>query len=183
VAITVANINTGAGYVTAGGTVATADVDGFYIGVTGGTDLGATTGGITITYTLDTTDIFADQTLPPVDIALTSETATIEFDMLETQVANLKWAVSQAVTKSAAGYEKLAAGGRTIVTFIPVTFDVADDDTGLMTKWTFFKCLAGGLEMNFERDAPSTVGVTFTAHADTTHASGHQLFSVRQLLT
>lgn len=182
-AITVANINTGAGYVSVGGTVNTVDVDGFYIGTTGGTNLGATTGGITIAYTADTTDIYADQTLPPVATAITGETATVKFDMLESQVTNLKLAISQNVSKSAAGYEKVAAGGRTIITYVPLMFEVADSDNGLLTTWTFFKCLPGGFEMSFNRDSASAVTVTFTAHADTTHASGHQLFSVKQALT
>jgi hypothetical protein len=184
VAITVTNINTGGAQVIIGGVVNAADGDGFYIGLaSGGNNIGATTGGVTITYTVDITEIFADQTLPPVDVALTSETATIEFDMLESNVPHIKEAVTQNTYDSSASANKLAAGGITTVNFVPLVLEITDNDTGLLTTWTFFKTLPGGFESNFERENPTTVGVTFTAYADTTHASGHQLFSVNEALT
>jgi hypothetical protein len=59
VAITVTNINTGGAQVIIGGVVNAADGDGFYIGLaSGGNNIGATTGGVTITYTVDITEIF-----------------------------------------------------------------------------------------------------------------------------
>lgn len=182
-AITVANINTGGADVTVGGTVESIDGDGFYIGTTGGTDIGATTGGVSITYTVDLNEIFADQTLPAVDVAISSETATVEFDMLESDVTNLKETVSQNVWNSSGSANKLAAGGLTTVNFIPLMLEISDNDTGYTTTWTFFKTLPGGFEVNFERDNPTTAGVTFTAYADTTHVSGHQLFSVNEALS
>lgn len=182
-AITVANINTGGADVTVGGTVNSVDGDGFFIGTTSGTDIGATTGGVTITYTVDITEIFADQTLPPVDVAISSETATIEFDMLESDAENLKEAVSQNVWSTSGSANKLAAGGLSTVSFVPLMLEITDNDTGYLTTWTFFKTLPGGFELNFERENPTTAGVTFTAYADTTHVSGHQLFSVNEALS
>jgi hypothetical protein len=182
-AITTANINTGGAVVTVGGTVNTADVDGYYVGTSGGTDVGCTTGGVSVKYTFETSDIFCDQILAPVDVAITSEAATIDFEMLESEATNLALAIQQCVTKNSVSANKIGIGGITNITFIPLKLEVTDNDTNLLTTWTFFKCTSGGLETNFERQNPTTVKVTFTAYADTTHASGHQLFSVNQALT
>ncbi len=181
-AITTANINTGGAVVTIGGTVSTADVDGYYVGTTGGTDVGCTTGGVTVTYSFETSDIFCDQILAPVDVAITSENATIEFEMLESDASNLALAIQQCVTKNAAGANKIGIGGITNIAFVPLQLAITDNDTNFVTTWTFFKCTSGGLETNFERENPTTVRVTFTAYADTTHASGHQLFSINEAL-
>jgi hypothetical protein len=103
--------------------------------------------------------------------------------MLESNVPHIKEAVTQNTYDSSASANKLAAGGITTVNFVPLVLEITDNDTGLLTTWTFFKTLPGGFESNFERENPTTVGVTFTAYADTTHASGHQLFSVNEALT
>jgi hypothetical protein len=181
--ITTANINTGGAVVTIGGTVSTADGDGYYIGTSGGTDVGCTTGGVTVTYTFETSDIFCDQVLAPVDIAITSETATIEFEMLESDAGNLALGIQQCVSSNDGSANKIGVGGITSMTFVPLQLTVNDNDTALVTTWTFFKCTSGGIATNFERDNPTTVKVTFTAYADTTHASGHQLFSVNEAVS
>lgn len=180
-AITVTNINTGGAVVTAGGAVNSIDVDGYYIGTTGGADVGCTQGGVTVAYSFETRDIFCDQVTSPVETAIINETATIRFDMLESDADNLQLAIQQCVYTQVSGNNKIGVGGIITINFIPLMLEITDnDDTSKKTTWTFFKVLSGGIETNFERENPTTVTVTFTAYADTSHASGHQLFSVNE---
>lgn len=181
-AITTANINTGGATIYVGGTITAVDSDGFYVGTSGGTDVGCTTGGVTIGYTFETTDIFCDQVLAAVDTAVTSESATIEFEMLETHAENLAIALGQGVSETDATASKIGIGGMRAVNFVPVKLTVPDTQTGLLTTWTFYRCKPGNFSISFNRDNPSTVKCTFTAYAETTHGSGHQLFSINQAL-
>ena len=183
-AITTTNINTGGATVTIGGTVNSVDVDGFYIGTSGGTDVGCTNGGVTVVYSFETRDIYCDQVTAPVETAVINETATIKFDMLESDADNLAIAIQQGTSTTDAGVaNKIGVGGLVTVNFTPLQLEITDnDDTSLITTWTFFKTITGGMETNFERDNPTGVTVTFTAYADTDHASGHQLFSVNEAL-
>lgn len=180
--ITTANINTGGATIYIGGTVSTADGDGYYIGTTGGTEVGATTGGCTVNYTFETSDIFCDQVMSPIDVAITSETASIEFEMLETSAANLQLALSQTVSTADSSNSKIGVGGVRNVVYSPIKLTIPDTQSGLLTTWTFFRCKAGAFSTAFNRDTPTTVKCTFTAYADTSHVSGHQLFSVNQAL-
>ncbi len=185
-AITTSNINTGGADVTVGGTVAIVDEDGYYVGTTGGTNIGCTTGGVKIAYSYDATDIFCDQTLAPIEAAITNETATVEFEMLETNSDNIRFAVGQFVSSDDADDNKTGIGGLTTLTYYPLMLEIADNDDGTQTRkttWTFFRTRPQGLESAFERENPTTVKVTFQAYADTSHASGHQLFSINEDLT
>ena len=94
-AITVTNINTAGAVVTLGGTVNAVDVDGFYIGTADGTDVGCTEGGVTVVYSFETRDIFCDQVTAPVETAIINETATINFNMLDSEADNLAIAIQQ----------------------------------------------------------------------------------------
>lgn len=183
-AITVTNINTGGAVVTIGGTVNSVDPDGFYIGTSGGTDVGCTNGGVTVSYSFETRDIYCDQVTAPVETAIINETATIAFDMLESDADNLAIALQQCTTTTDAGVaNKIGVGGLITVNFTPLMLEITNnDDTSLKTTWTFFKTLSGGMESSFERENPTAITVTFTAYADTSHASGHQLFSVNEAL-
>jgi len=182
-AITTTNINTKGATVTIGGTVNSVDVDGYYVGTTGGTDVGCTQGGVTVSYSFETKDIFCDQTLPAVESSIISETATINFEMLESDADNLQLAIQQCeYTEDAGVSNKIGIGGITAITYVPLMLEILDNDTSYTTTWTFFRCLSGGMETNFERENPTAISVTFTAYADTSHASGHQLFSVSESL-
>jgi len=173
--VTTANIKTGGAFVYIGGTVNTVDADGYYIGVTGGTEVGCTTGGVAVNYTFETSDIFCDQLLSPVDVAITGESATIEFEMLETDLDNLEIALSQVVSTTG----KIGVGGIRAMNFVPVMLKISDNkDATKETTWTFYRCKPGGFSTTFSRENPTSAKVTFTAYADTDHASGHQLFSI-----
>jgi len=183
-AITVTNINTAGAVVTLGGTVNAVDVDGFYIGTTSGVDVGCTSGGVTVAYSFETRDIYCDQITAPVETAIINETATVNFDMLESDADNLAIAIQQCTTDSSVSANKIGVGGIIAVNFTPLQLVIKNnDDASLETTWTFFKTLSGGMETNFERDNPTGVTVTFTAYADTSHASGHQSFSVNEVLS
>jgi len=182
--VTVTNINTGGAVVKVGGTVSgTANADDFYDMESDGTDVGCTQGGVTVTYSRETSDIFCDQVTSPVDVALTGETATIEFEMLESQVENILLVLDTDMiysTDGASAYS-IGVGGRDIIAFQPLELTITDNDTAYTTKWCFYRTIAGGIETNFERENPTAVGVTFTAYADTDHASGTpQLFQIVQ---
>jgi hypothetical protein len=181
-AITTTNINTGGAVVTIGGVIPAAsnpDSDGFYWGTVSGTDVGCTTGGVTVSYTFEKQDIFCDQTLAAVETSIISEAAEISMNMLEIDAENLSLAIQQCTRTTNVGVDdKVGVGGVTTITFVPLKLEITDNDTSNLITWTFYKVLSGGIEINFERDNPSQVGVTFTAFADTTHAVGHQLFSI-----
>jgi len=180
--ITVSNINTGGAIVTIGGNILNnPDGDGYYWGTVSGVDLGCTTGGVTVAYNFEKNDIYCDQTLAAVESSIISETATVSFNMLESDVTNLQYAIQQCVFQSNLGVEnKIGVGGVTTITYVPLKLEIADDDTGNLTTWTFFRVLSGGIEINFERDNPTQVNVVFTAYADPLKAVGHQLFSIHE---
>ena len=183
--IQVSNINTAGAVVTIGGTILNnPDADGFYWGTVSGTEIGCTEGGITVKYAIDKKDIYCDQVLIPVAAALTGETATVHMKLLETEADNLIFAIQQGTLKDNAGVEsKIDVGGLQTFTYTPLKLEITDNDTGKLTTWTFFKVLAQGIDINFERDNPTAADVTFTAYADMTHAAGHRLFSIHQDLT
>ena len=181
------NINTGGAVVTIGGVIPAAtnpDGDGFYWGTVSGVDVGCTTGGVTVSYTFEKNDIFCDQTLAAVESAIISEAAEVTFSMLESDAQNLQLAIQQAVRTTNVGVDdKVGVGGITTITFVPLKLEITDNDTGNLITWTFFKVLSNGIEINFERDNPTQVNVTFTAFADTSHPIGHQLFSIHEDLS
>lgn len=182
-AITTTNIQTGGAVVRLGGTV---DADGgnsdWFDVSPQGTDIGCTSGGLTVTYALETSDIFCDQLTAPVDTAITGETATIEFSMLESTAENLKLVMGNFATsedESGVAYW-VGVGGSGLISFQALELEITDNDTGYLTTWTFFRTFASGIDTNFERENPTAFGVSFTTYADTDHSSGKQLFQVRQ---
>jgi hypothetical protein len=182
-AITTANIQTGGAVVLVGGTVSSsANVDGFYDMSASGTDVGCTTGGVTLTYTRDTGDIFCDQVTSPVSVSLNQETATVEFDALESTAQNIERLMNAAMVTSTDGTGSywVGVGGNNTISFQPAQLKITDNDTSYLTYYTFFKTVAGGFEANFERENPTAIGVTLTAYADTSHATGKQLFEIKQ---
>ena len=182
-AVTVGNINVKGAIVRVGGTVIADGGNADWYDVSpAGTDVGCTQGGVTVTYSLDTSDIFCDQVTPPVTVAITGETATVEFSMLESTAENLKLVLGDFASSQDEGGVAywLGIGGINTISYLPLELEVSDNDTGFLTTWTFFRCVAGGIEANFERENPTAFGVTFTAYADTSHSSGKQLFQVRQ---
>ena len=180
--IDVNNINTGGAVVSVGGNVNAVDVDGYYWGTVSGVDLGCTQGGVTVSYNYEKQDIFCDQTLAAVDTSITSESAEVTVSMLETSLDKLRLAIANATYDESVSERKIGVGGQTSLSYVPLMLEIADDQTGLLTTWTFFKVLSNGIEVNFERDNPTACAVTFTAYADTTHAVGHQLFSIHEAL-
>ena len=183
-AIDTTNINTGGAVVTIGGVAVSAtspDGDGYYWGTISGTDVGCTAGGVRVSYSFEKNDIFCDQSLAAVESSIVSESAEVEFSMLESDAANLQLAIQQANYTLNAGVEaKVGVGGLTTITYVPLKLEVTDNDTANLITWTFHKVLSNGIEINFERDNATQVDVTFTAYAQTSYTVGHQLFSVRE---
>lgn len=185
-AVNAANINTAGAVVTVGGVIPLAqnpDADGFYWGTVSGTDIGCTSGGVQLSYSYEKNDIFCDQTLAAVEAAIISETAEVSFNMLETNAQNLQYALNNATYLADSSEAKIGMGGLTSMTYVLLKLEVADNDTGLLTTWTFFKVLPGSFQINFERANPTQAQVKFTAYADTSHPAGHQLFSIHEDLT
>jgi hypothetical protein len=182
-AITTNNIQTGGATVRVGGSVISDPGNAQWYDVSPlGTDIGCTTGGVSITYKRTTSDIFCDQVTAPVNIAVTGETATVQFSMLESTAENLKLVMGNfASSQDQVGVAYwVGVGGSKIISYTPIELEIVDNDTGYLTTWTFFRTFADGIDAKFERENPTAFGVTFTAFADTTHASGKQLFQVRQ---
>ena len=176
------NINTKGAVVTVAGVAVSAtspDGDGFYWGTISGHDIGCTVGGVQVSYTYETQDIFCDQSLAAVETAIISEAAEVTFSMLETDVENLQYALQTATYLENANVDqKIGVGGSTLLVYIPLKLEIADNDTENLTTWTFHRCLANGFNINFERENPSQADVTFTAYAKTAYTVGHQLFSI-----
>jgi hypothetical protein len=183
--IDVSKINTGGAVVTIGGSILNnPDADGYYWGTVSGLDVGCTTGGVTVSYSFEKQDIFCDQTLAAVESSIISEKAEVKMSMLETDAAKLRYAIQQCTYMTTAGVaSKIGVGGVTALAFVPLKLEITENDTSNLITWTFYKVLTGGIEINFERDNPTKCDVTFTAYADTTHAAGHQLFSVHEDLS
>jgi len=183
-AIDTSRINTAGAVVTIGGVIPAAtnpDSDGFYWGTVSGTEVGCTQGGITVSYTNEKTDIFCDQTLPAVETSITSEAAEVTMNMLESDAVNLNYAIQLSTYTENVGVDrKIGVGGITTITYVPLKLEIIDNDTGNLTTWTFYKVLSNGIEINFERENPTQIAVTFVAYAETTHAAGHQLFSIHE---
>lgn len=181
-AIDITAINTNGAVVTVGGSVLNnPDADGYYWGTISGTELGCTNGGVRVNYSFEKQDIFCDQSLAAVKSAIISETVEVTLSMLQSDVEKLQYALQNAEYLENVGSErKLAIGGSRNVTYVPLKLEIADETTGLLTTWTFFRVMSNGIEINFERDNPTQVNVTFTAYADTDLPVGKQLFSVRQ---
>jgi len=182
-AVTTTNINVSGAVVRLGGTVVADGGNAEWYDVTPpGTDVGCTQGGVTVDYSLDRSDIFCDQSTVPVDVAITGETATVEFSMLESTAENMKLALANfASSQDEDGVAYwLGVGGISTITFTVLELEITDNDTGYLTTWTFFRTICGGIGTNFERENPTAFGVTFTAYADTNHSSGKQLFQVKQ---
>jgi hypothetical protein len=178
------NINVAGGVITVGGVILHApDANGVYWGTVSGVEVGCTTGGQNVAYSYDKTDIFCDQTSAAVDTSITKETVTVKFNMLESDAQHLQHAIQNAEYLESVGASRdISVGGKTAITYVPVKIEVPDQDTGLITTWTFFKCATSGFEINFERDNPSEVKVTFEAYAETAYPTGHQLFSIHEAL-
>jgi hypothetical protein len=101
--------------------------------------------------------------------------------MLESTAENLKLALSGgAISSDAVSAFYVGVGGVPGAAFEPLQLVITDNATGYLTTWTFFKCHPGGITANFERENPTAFGITFTAYAETSHASGKQLFQVKQ---
>lgn len=184
-AITASQINTKGAVITIGGVlVHNPDSDGYYWGTVSGTDLGCTTGGITIKYKYTKKDIFCDQTISAITAAITEETAEISCSMLETTLNQLHYVIQTATYLQNLGVErKVAVGGSTVLTYFLLKLEIVSLTTGLLTTWTFFRVLStSGIDINFDRDKPSEAKVTFTCFADTTKPVGYQMFSIREAL-
>ena len=183
-AINVENINTGGARVSIGLPASLNAPDGNHIsGLSTSTDLGATSGGVKISYTYETLDIFCDQHLAPIESAVISEQATIEFEMLESDSANLRYALNLYESTDDADSMITSVGGKTAITYYALVLEIADNDhNDRDVTWTFFKVRAHGVETNYEREKATTVKVTFTAYADTSYTSGYQLFSIKEEL-
>ena len=184
-AINVENINTGGARVSVGARTNLNSADNGHVsGLTSSTDLGATTGGVKITYTYETQDIYCDQNLAPIETAVISESATIEFEMLESDSENLRYVIDLYESYDSAGSKLTSVGGKSTITYYALVLEIADNDnTDRDVTWTFFKVRSQGLETNYERENPTTVKVTFIAYADVTYSSGYQLFSIKEELT
>jgi hypothetical protein len=185
-AINTENINTKGAVITVGGVIPLAtnpDGDGYYWGTVSGTDVGCTTGGVKVTYSFEKNDIYCDQALSPVESSIVSESVEVSLNMLESDAAKLQLAIQQCEYLENVGVErKIGVGGLTTITYVPLKLEIADNDTGFLTTWTFFRVLSNGIEINFDRANPTQVTVTFVAYADTSHAEGHQLFSIHEAL-
>jgi len=184
-AINTENINTGGARVSIGarGNL-NAPVSGHISGLTSSTDLGATTGGVKIAYTYETQDIYCDQFLAPIESAVISESATIEFEMLESDSDNLRYALNLYESNDTSASKITSVGGKSAITYYALVLEIADNDnTDRDVIWTFFKVRANGIETNYEREKATTVKVTFTAYADSSYSSGYQLFSIKEELT
>ena len=88
------------------------DADGFYWDTISGVDLGCTQGGVTVSYSFEKNDIFCDQTLAAVASSIISETAEVSFNMLESDVEHLQYAIQQMSYLETVGVDKkIAVGG------------------------------------------------------------------------
>jgi len=152
-----------------------------------GTDIGATSGAATFTYTQTWTEFIPDQTTMVECHFLTEERATLVVPMAEYTIDQLAIAIKTGtqVTDSGAVKKKLHVGGGTFdsstdykeVIVTPVTGGSGTIDTNNNLKITLYKALStNAIPIGFQKDGARIIEVTFEAVRDSTQTAGYQLF-------
>ncbi len=152
----------------------------------GGTDIGATNGGIKFTPTVAIQKVFVDQSSMPQRHFITQEEATLTANLTEYNLTKLALVMPGGTYTLDAGAvkKKIEVGGDQIATadYVELVVTPTTDGIGTLTtdnnlKITIFKCIPiTRPELSFTKDGVRFVPVTFDAIADSTKATGKQLY-------
>ena len=149
----------------------------------GGTDLGATSGGVVFTYTPTFVDFVPDQLTIKTNKFLTAETAEVTVPLAEYTVDQLNIAIPAGSQTTDGSQSKLEFGGGTITSadfkeliLTPVTGGSGTLDTDANLKVTCHKALpTAAVPLAFNKDGPRIIEITFDIIRDSTKDAGKQL--------
>jgi hypothetical protein len=152
----------------------------------GGTDIGATDGGIKFTPVMGIKKVFVDQSSMPVRHFITQEEAGLTANLTEYNLTkmNLVMAGHTYTLDSGATKKKIEVGGGQISTanyvelvVTPITDGSGTISTDANLKITIYKCIpVKHPELSFMKDGVRYIPVQFDAIADSTKAAGKQLY-------
>lgn len=141
-----------------------------------GVDLGATEGGVKISYEPEFYEKEADQYLGPVGVVKTKERMKIEMVLAESSLANLAYAFGYPTT--AVSGQTLSIGGNATVTERTLYIN-SNAVSGGSAKWTFHKVVViGATEVSLLKKDKTALKVTFTVLQDTSKSANQQFYSV-----
>ncbi len=152
-----------------------------------GTDLGATGGASTFTYTQTWTEFIPDQTTMVEKHFLTEERATLVVTLAEYTIDQMAIAIKTGtqVDDSGGVKKKLHVGGGTFdadsdykqVVVTAISGGSGQISTNLNLSVTLFKALStNAVPIGFAKDGARLIEVTFEAVRDSTQTAGFQLF-------
>lgn len=151
---------------------------------TGFTELGYSTGPVTITYKATKEEIMPEQSLAAVDVFVKEEMVSITFTSMERTFVTLTAAFDNVGTQADATGELYYAGnGSAIITpkLYTVFMSSIHRDNGAKFSWAcVYKAYSvEGAKLPFEKAKPTTYAVTLKGLADTTRSNGDQLFQMK----
>ncbi len=149
----------------------------------GGTDLGATSGGVVMTYTPTYFDFVPDQLTIKTNKFLQAETAEVTVPMAEFTVDSLDFAIPAGTLTSDSTKRKLEFGGGTIASgdfkeliITPVIGGSGTVDTDENMKVTLYKAMStAALPLGYNKDGVRIIEITFDCIRDATKTAGLQL--------
>jgi len=152
----------------------------------GGTDIGATNGGIKFTPTVSIQKVYTDQSSMPKRHFITQEDASLTANLCEYNLTKLNLvSVGGTYTLDAGAVKKsIYYGGKQIATtdyvelvVTPTTDGIGTISTDANLKITIFKCIpVTRPELSFTKDGVRYVPTTFEAVADETKTTGKQFY-------
>jgi len=143
----------------------------------GGTELGHTKGGVTVSYAPSFADITADEYgETPVDKALTGEEISVAVPLAESTIANLLEAIPASTSANGGGAATMGkTAGHLLSTdakelvLHPLRNEASDDSEDVV----LYKAVATDtVEVNYEVDNEQVVEVTFTGLIDSARSDG-----------
>ncbi len=149
----------------------------------GGTDLGATSGGVTATYTQTFVDFIPDQLSMKTNKFLQTEIFEIVVPLAEYTIDNLNLAIPAGTQTTDGASDKLEFGGGTIASadfkqliLTPVSSGSGTLDTDANMKITLYKAIStSAIATSLNKDGVRTIEITFDCIRDATQTTGRQL--------
>lgn len=146
-----------------------------------GTHVGATMGEATFSWNTDKSEIEVEQALGTIDMYITKENATLEFEAAERNYLLMKAAfdnIGNVSDVTRTGF--YGGGGGTIINIQYTTIFLSSPRKDQASKYeilVLYKCVSvAGMPIKYSRTSPSTYRVSFRCLPDTTRTTGDQIF-------
>ncbi len=143
-----------------------------------GTDLGHTIGGVTVTYAPEYHQTKVDKYTAPVKSFLVGEMLTVEVNLAEHTLANLKVAINDqtAVSDDALSIGKVVGAVSSLTGGELKLHPLANASTNYNDDITLYKAVVSGeLKIELKTDGEKVLPVKWTAHVDEGRSDGNLL--------